>query len=183
MPASAILSSRRPSTLHGQAPSPRSDSAKLHVALVGVDVWGSAPGGMASISRTLLQQFAQRDGVELVPITNFDEGSLLRRLYVGWRAAFRIATYRGPLDLIHLQVADGWSIERDLVSVLVAKIRRIPVVAQFHGAGQVADYENGNPVHRYEYRVLTPEIATTWLSATASSIGSRCSGVPTTRRP
>jgi len=124
------------------------------VALVGPDTSGSAPGGMATISRTLITGFAGNPKIEIIPIPNFDEGSMFRRLTMGLRAVLHIVRLRHAIDLVHIQVATGWSIERDLLLASIARITGIPVVAQFHGAGQIDDYTEGHAIHRLCYRAL-----------------------------
>jgi glycosyltransferase involved in cell wall biosynthesis len=126
----------------------------VRVVLVGPDVAGGAPGGMATISRALLAGFDSEPGVEIEPIANFDEGGNLRRLSMGLRAVVEVIRRRRSIDVVHVQVAHQWSIERDLVLVATARAMGIPVVAQYHGAGQAEDYDNGSGFHRMCYRAL-----------------------------
>jgi glycosyltransferase involved in cell wall biosynthesis len=140
-------------------PSDRSWSASasngpVRVVLVGPDVTGGAPGGMATISRALLAGFEPEPGVEMEAIANFDEGGNLRRLVMGLRAVVEVIRRRRSIDVVHVQVAHQWSIERDLVLVATARAMGIPVVAQYHGAGQAEDYVNGSGFHRMCYRAL-----------------------------
>jgi glycosyltransferase involved in cell wall biosynthesis len=122
--------------------------------LVGPDVTGGAPGGMATISRALLAGFDPEPAVEMEAIANFDEGGNLRRLMMGLRAVVEVIRRRRSIDVVHIQVAHQWSIERDLVLVATARAMGIPVVAQYHGAGQEEDYVNGSGFHRMCYRAL-----------------------------
>ncbi len=131
-----------------------SRTAPVRVALVGPDIEGGAPGGMATISRTIVRGFADSRSVSVVAIPNFDEGSTRRRLVMGLRAALTVVRRRRELDLVHIQVATGLSIERDLVLAIVARSVGLPVVSQFHGAGQIDDYTEGGAVHRWCYRAL-----------------------------
>jgi glycosyltransferase involved in cell wall biosynthesis len=124
------------------------------VALVGVDTNGVAPGGMATISRTLISGFEHNPVIDILPISNFDEGSRYRRLYMGVGAVWQVMKRRRRIDLVHIQVAVGWSIERDLLLAAVARLLGLPVIAQFHGAGQIDDFTTGPAVHRLGYRML-----------------------------
>lgn len=126
----------------------------VRVALVGPDVSGRAPGGMATISRALLAGFESDPGVEMEAIANFDEGGNLRRVVMGLRAVSQVIRNRRSIDVVHVQVAHQWSIERDLVLVATARALGIPVVAQYHGANQAEDYVDGSGFHRMCYRAL-----------------------------
>jgi glycosyltransferase involved in cell wall biosynthesis len=130
------------------------DDSTVRVALVGVDTTGAAPGGMATISRTIISGFAANPMIEIKPISNFSEGSFARRSYMALKAIAQIILLRNRLDVVHIQVAAGLSIERDLALAIVARIGRLPVIAQFHGAGQIDDFNNGSPGHRLSYRWL-----------------------------
>jgi len=140
---------------HGRsAPALIDPVAAVRVALVGPDVNGGAPGGMATISRALLAGFDRRGGVEMEAIANFDERGTLRRLAMGLKAVAEVVRKRRSIDVVHVQVAHQWSIERDLLLVVTARAMGIPVVAQYHGAGQMEDYANGTELHRRCYRAL-----------------------------
>jgi glycosyltransferase involved in cell wall biosynthesis len=109
---------------------------------------------MATISRALLAGFDGDGGVDMEAIANFDEQGMLRRLAMGLRAVVEVVRKRRSIDVIHVQVAHQWSIERDLLLVTTARMMGIPVVAQYHGAGQMEDYANGSGLHRLAYRAL-----------------------------
>jgi glycosyltransferase involved in cell wall biosynthesis len=121
---------------------------------VGPALNGDAPGGMATVSRTLVKLFDLVPSVHVRPITNFDEGSTLRRLFVALRAILEIAKSRSEIDVVHVQVAIGLSIQRDLLLALFNKLFGIPTIAQYHGAGQIDDYNEGSSFHRFCYRSL-----------------------------
>jgi glycosyltransferase involved in cell wall biosynthesis len=126
----------------------------VRVALVGTDLLGEAPGGMATVSRAIVDGFEGRKEIEIIPITNFQEGGALRRAITGVSASWKVLRLRKKLDVVHMQVATGWSIERELLLAYIARSWRIPVIAQFHGAGQAEDYRSGSAIHRYCYRQL-----------------------------
>jgi glycosyltransferase involved in cell wall biosynthesis len=130
------------------------DKRRVVVALVGVDTNGDAPGGIATISRSIINGFIDDPVIDIVPITNFDEGSILRRLAMGVGAAYKVFARRDEFDLVHLQVATGWSIQRDLCVVIASRLGHIPVVAQYHGPGQIEDFTRGSAAHRLCYRLL-----------------------------
>lgn len=132
---------------------PKSRSGPISVAMVGPDISGLAPGGMATISTLLLREFASRDDISLVPIANFEEGRWIRRLSMGLRAIGQIVHLRNTVDIVHIQVAVGLSIERDVLLALMARALRLTVVTQFHG-GQAEDYGRGSAFHRVLYRLL-----------------------------
>ena len=127
---------------------------RVQVALVGVDTSGNAPGGIATVSRSLMNGFAVNPRIEIKHIPNFDEGTLQRRLAMGGGAVWQVVRRRREIDIVHIQVATGLSIERDLLLALASALMRIPVVAHFHGAGQVEDYEKGSSIHRMAYWAL-----------------------------
>jgi glycosyltransferase involved in cell wall biosynthesis len=127
---------------------------QIVVGLVGPDVTGLAPGGMASISRGVIEGLAGQDGIEAVAVSNFEEGSLGRRLEAGLSAIWVVVRARRALDVVHLQVATGWSVERDLPLALAARWCGIPVVMQFHGADQRGDYEGSGRFQQALYRCL-----------------------------
>jgi glycosyltransferase involved in cell wall biosynthesis len=127
---------------------------RIVVGLVGPDVTGLAPGGMATISRGVIDGFAGPGGIEVVAVSNFEEGSLRRRLEAGLSAIGVVIRARRALGVVHLQVATGWSVERDLLLALAARWCRIPVVMQFHGADQRGDYEESGRFQQAMYRRL-----------------------------
>jgi glycosyltransferase involved in cell wall biosynthesis len=131
----------------------RHPESAISVAIVGPDISGRAPGGMSAISTLLLREFESRADINLIPIANFEEGRWIRRLYTGLRAIFEIIRLRKRVDIVHIQVAVGLSIERDVLLALTARALRLPVISQFHG-GQPADYANGSVLHRLLYRLL-----------------------------
>ena len=126
----------------------------IAVALVGPDVHGRAPGGMATISLSLAGSLSGRDGFSVQTISNFDEGGVGRRIWAPLRAAAKLVLSRKSIDVVHLQVATGLSIERELVLALVSRGLGHSVVVQFHGAGQIDDYRNGTTLHQACYRLL-----------------------------
>jgi glycosyltransferase involved in cell wall biosynthesis len=126
----------------------------IMVALVGVDIDGNAPGGIATISRAIVEGFGSDSDLSITTIVNFDEGSNLRRLLVSIKAVWMIARHFRKIDVVHIQVAIGLSIERDLLIASVSRMLALPVIVQFHGAGQIGDFESGSVFHRLCYRVL-----------------------------
>ena len=132
----------------------RGTARHISVALVGPDVNGRAPGGMAAISLTLARALNSREGFSVRTISNFDEGGVISRIWASLRAAIQIVRSRTSVDIVHLQVATGLSIERELALALVSKGVGHSVVVQFHGAGQIDDYRNGSSLHQACYRLL-----------------------------
>jgi glycosyltransferase involved in cell wall biosynthesis len=126
----------------------------ISVALVGPDVNGRAPGGMAAISLSLSNSLNCLDGFSVQTISNFDEGGVGRRIWASLRAAVQLVLSRKSTDVVHFQVATGLSIERELALALVARGLGLSVVAQFHGAGQIEDYRNGTALHKACCRLL-----------------------------
>jgi glycosyltransferase involved in cell wall biosynthesis len=133
----------------------QSDSfGKLRIALVGVDTTGQAPGGIATVSRRIISGFQHHPTISILPISNFNEGGVSRRIAMGLKAVFQLIQFRRHIDLVHVQVASGLSIERDLLLAAVARAERIPVIAQFHGAGQIDDFKKGSRLHRLNHHAL-----------------------------
>ncbi len=124
------------------------------VLLVGPDVHGRAPGGMATISARLIKAVNESGGFRVTPLTNFVEGSFFERLGAALKADVGVATSRASAGIVHIQVAHGRSIERDLLTALVARACGIKVVAQYHGAGQRDDYKAGTALHKWAFRRL-----------------------------
>lgn len=106
------------------------------------------------MSDSLLRAFGSRSDVAAIPVANYDGGTRARRLYMGLSAAATVVRLRKRISIVHLQVTTGLSIERELLTALIARSLRLPVVTQFHGAGQQDDYRKGPAVHRLMYRTL-----------------------------
>jgi glycosyltransferase involved in cell wall biosynthesis len=126
----------------------------VRVALIGVDTSGAAPGGMATISRALVEGFKADPLIDMFHISNFDEGSVLRRLKLGLGAAWLTFRRRHEIDVVHLQVSTGLSVQRELIIALVARTTGKGIVTQFHGSGQIEDFKQGSTFHRLCYRLL-----------------------------
>jgi glycosyltransferase involved in cell wall biosynthesis len=130
------------------------DRAPIRVALVCPDIAGRAPGGMASVSRSLAEALSNRAGFSVTTISNFDEGGLGARVRAGLRPIIRVVLSSRSFDLVHIQAATGRSIERELVLALASRAFGLPVVLHFHGAGQIEDFQNGSRLHKLCYRML-----------------------------
>ncbi|MHB1582466.1 MAG: glycosyltransferase family 4 protein [Acidimicrobiales bacterium] len=161
------------------ASAPEAPSA-LAVALVGPDITGGAPGGMASISVDLIEAFEARGHIKLVPVSNFVEGSLWQRTAAALGSMWRVWCGRRSFDLVHVQVATGLSVERDLALWAVARAARLPVVLQFHGAGQIDDYRRSSKLQQALYRLLVSVSRCNMAlgQATGDWLGSLAPGTP-----
>jgi glycosyltransferase involved in cell wall biosynthesis len=109
---------------------------------------------MATISARLIKAVNESGGFRVTPLTNFVEGSFFERLGAALKADVGVATSRASAGIVHIQVAHGRSIERDLLTALVARACGIKVVAQYHGAGQRDDYKAGTALHKWAFRRL-----------------------------
>lgn len=124
------------------------------ICVVSVDTTGGAPGGMATSTQQLVGALSAR-GVTVITLTNFVDGSVWKRAAAAVKCLFEVGVICRVGDVVHIQVATGLSIERDLCIALLARAKGSWVICQFHGAGQVDDWVNGNRVHRWAYRRLT----------------------------
>ena len=121
---------------------------------MGVDPFGSAPGGIATASNAIISGFSRSSDIAISPIVNFKEGTTAVKLSKALGAIWNVVRNHRGIDIVHIQVAHGLSIERDLPLALVARAMKMPVVTYFHGAGQREDFENGSLIHRLAYRLL-----------------------------
>src|SRR5664280_983524 len=138
-----------------QASVRRERGSRLVVGLVGPDIEHlDTGGGTAAMSLRIVDAFAKNNSVAIVPIRNYYSVSLGRRISAGLDAIWQIWRGRNRLTLVHIQVTGGRSIERDLPVAILARLLSLPVVLQFHGAGQPDDYESGSLLHRFFYRKL-----------------------------
>src|SRR5664280_1485091 len=133
----------------------REPNADIIVGLVGPDIEHlDTGGGTAAMSRRIVEAFAPSDTVAIIPIRNYYSFSFWRRISAACDAIWQVWRRRHQLTVVHIQVTGGLSIERDLALAVVAKLVSLPIVVQFHGAGQSDDYESGTVLHRFCYRKL-----------------------------
>lgn len=90
--------------------------------------------------------------VSLRLLTSHVEGGRLDKLRALVACLRSILRCRQDLDVVHLQMAAGASVERKLVILLAAKILRIPAVVQLHGADAQEDFEGGQWYHRWAFQ-------------------------------
>jgi glycosyltransferase involved in cell wall biosynthesis len=125
---------------------------KCRVVLACPDLLAT-PGGMASCSRALVESHALRFlGFDVTPLTTHREGNALAKLAIFVGAISRLITARRRFDILHLQVAGTTSVERKATLMVLAKVLRLPVVAQLHTAALVGDYEGRGRLRRYIFR-------------------------------
>jgi glycosyltransferase involved in cell wall biosynthesis len=130
-------------------------SVPMVIGLVGPDVEHlDTGGGTAAMSLRIVDGFASSTTVRIVPIRNYYDFALCRRISAAVDAMWQVWRRRHELTTVHIQVTGGLSIERDLPLAMVAKLVSLPVVVQFHGAGQAEDYDGGTSLHRWCYRKL-----------------------------
>ena len=161
-------------------------TAKIVVGLVGPDIHHlDTGGGTAAMSKRIVEDFAENDAVAVIPIRNYYSFSTWRRISAALDAVWQIWKRRRQLTVVHIQVTGGLSIERDLLLALMAKLVSLPVVVQFHGAGQSIDYDRGSALHRLCYRKLLSisriaavlgNHAQDWINRTDSTVATRIIG-------
>jgi glycosyltransferase involved in cell wall biosynthesis len=134
------------------------------------------------MSLRIVEAFVSSDSVRIVPIRNYYRFEVWRKLSAACYAVWRVWRLRNELTLVHLQVTGGRSIERDLPVVLMGRLVSLPVVLQFHGAGQSDDYESGSSLHKWFYRMLVGNAtavavlgrhAEEWLETVAPGVTAR----------
>ena len=163
-----------------------SKNADIVVGLVGPDIEHlDTGGGTAAVSLQIVNAFSSNRTVAIVPIRNYYSFALWRRISAACDAVWRIWRQRNELTIVHIQVTGGLSIERDLPLALVARFASLPVVVQFHGAGQSDDYESGTALHRLCYRnllaistvvVVLGKHAETWVRQINPKVATRIIG-------